>query len=344
MADIDRILDADANRARESLRVMEDYARFVLDDDQLTERLKGLRHELREALETIPQGVLEENRDTRGDVGTRIVGSGEFRRTTPTDVVVAAGKRLSEALRSLEEFGKLSHPLMSARVEQLRYRGYALEQALHRRIGAGSARRQWRLCVLLTESLCTHHDWLTVLRMAIAGGADCIQLREKGIADGKLLGRAVAIVKHCRDAGVASIINDRADIALASGADGVHLGQHDMPVRHIRQIAGSRLLIGVSTSSLVSAQGAVQSGADYCGVGPMFPTATKEKVEIAGPRYLADYVAAIDVPHLAIGGITPDRIPDLMAVGVRGVAVSSAVCGSKDPEKVCREIRQALGF
>jgi thiamine-phosphate pyrophosphorylase len=202
---------------------------------------------------------------------------------------------------------------------------------------------QWQLCVLVTGALCVHHSWEGVVEGAIAGGADCIQLREKDLCDSEVLGRAMRLVEMCRGAPhrVATIVNDRGDIAMASGADGVHLGQGDLPVRRARAMLGSGMLIGVSTSSVGEAREAKRLGADYIGLGPMFSTTTKVKDRLAGPglvrEVLADEVLA-SVPHLAIGGITPERMPELRRAGVRGVAVSSVVCGAEDPAEVCRAL------
>ncbi len=336
-----RILDANANRAREALRVMEDYARFIVDDADLSARLKSLRHDLRAALDRLGPGVLEANRDVEGDVGATIKTGAEARRESVAAVVLAAGKRLGESLRSLEEYLKTIDAGAAAAVEALRYRAYDAEQRLERRLGTAIA-PQWRVCVLLTESLC-RRPWLEVLDAALEGGADCIQLREKELEDGKLLGRATVVVERCRAAGVASVINDRADVALLVGADGVHLGQSDLPVGHVRRFAGRRLLIGVSTASLAQAEAAAKGGADYCGVGPMFPTATKDKPRLAGPEYLRQYVANVPLPHLAIGGITDRNVGELLEAGAAGVAVSSYVCGSDDPAAAVRRLREAMG-
>lgn len=336
-----RLLDANANRAREALRVMEDYARFIVDDADLSARLKSIRHDLRAALDRLPAGWLEANRDAPGDVGTTITAESESRRTNVAQVVIAAGKRLGESLRSIEEYLKPIDAQAAAAIEALRYRAYDAEQRLQRRLGTVTA-PQWRVCVLLTESLCTL-PWLEVLDAAIEGGADCIQLREKDLEDGKLLGRATVVVERCRAAGAASVVNDRADVALLVGADGVHLGQADLPVGHVRRLVGRQLLIGVSTSNLAQAEAAAKAGADYCGVGPMFPTTTKDKPHLAGPEYLREYVQKVPLPHLAIGGITDRNVGELVEAGAVGVAVSSYVCSSDDPAAAVRRLRAALG-
>ncbi len=356
MHPVARIIDANANRAREALRVLEDIARFALDDAELSASLKSLRHDLRAALDglSIDKAVLLSSRDTEGDVGTAITTPAEYARTGLRDVALAAASRLTEALRSIEEAAK-AIPASStsainpaktpaAAFESLRYRAYSVEKSLILKLRDTTC-PQWRLCVLITRSLCVHHDWLEVARRAIDGGADCVQLREKSLDGVPLLDAARRLVELARPRRVHVVINDRSDIALLSGADGVHLGQTDLSVADVRQLAGFRLLVGVSTGTIQQAHAAANSGADSCGVGPMFPTTTKEKPIISGPAYLREYLRdprSSPLPHLAIGGITPANIHELVAVGCRGVAVSSVVCGAHDPAQVCRQLLDAL--
>lgn len=347
-----RIIDANANRAREALRVMEDAARFLLDNQALCARLKSARHALAAALGHLPGGDCGIAwRDTAADVGTGVSTVSESRREDVRAVVVAAGKRLSEALRSIEEFAKLvdTSGRVAPAIERVRYLGYDLERDLVLAFGSSRPRPRWKLCVVLTESLCAHVPWLETARMAVDAGADCIQLREKSLEGGELLRRARSLVEVC--SGAAVIINDRPDIAVLSGAAGVHLGQGDLSVADARKLVGTDLLIGVSTESLDRARAAMGAGADYCGVGPMFPTATKVKPRVAGPSYLKEYLS--HEPHLppclAIGGIGPGQMAELAAAGAPamlgerwGVAVSSAVCRSQDPAAACRAILNAV--
>jgi len=341
------MMDANANRAREGLRVMEDIARFVLDRGDLSSTAKHIRHDLADAVAQAtrdPLGRLA-SRDVEGDVGTSISTPSEARRGGWRDLARAAAGRTSEALRVLEEAAKmLDQPDAAARIEQCRYRTYTLERDLVLSLPSDHA-KQWRLCVLLTESLCTHHDWKAVATMAIAGGADCIQLREKTLPDAELLKRARSLVDMCRSAPThtALIVNDRPDIAALSNAHGVHLGQGDLPVRAARELLGTDAIIGVSTSNLDEARAAQAHGADYLGVGPMFATTTKHKEQIVGPAYLSALLAdptLAQTRHLAIGGITPERIA--LLPGVRGVAVSAAVCSAADPMDACQRFIRAL--
>ena len=342
MPSVLRILDANANRAREALRVMEEAARFLLNDAALSATLKQIRHDLAEALASFDG--LEASRDTGGDVGTTIQTQREGQRDSAADVVRAAGKRLSEALRAIEEYGKVAYTTDDPRtfaqqIEALRYRGYQVEQQLSLAMGTGRP-RQWRLCVLISESLCPHRDWWGVVQAIVdtrlgPDRVDCIQLREKSLTTRELLERARRLVALCRSIGVTVIVNDRPDVALLSGADGVHLGQTDLSCREARQLVGRQVLIGVSTSNLDEAQQALRDGADYCGVGPMYPTATKHKDTLAGPAYLRQFVRRFPhTAHLAIGGINAQNAGVLIEAGARGVAVSSAVCAASDPRSV----------
>lgn len=352
-----RIIDANANRAAEGLRVMEDLARFALDHARLAADFKQARHDLQEALAAVPGSrlALLASRDTPGDVGTVIKAEAtELHRGSLGSVAAAAAGRTTQALRAIEEVMKLTVPQAAVRVEAVRYRVYESEKQLGLSLGTGRG-VQWQLCVLITESLC-RRPWIDVARAAIEGGADCLQLREKELADAELLRRAKALVSLSRSTRVgerggsvgthaAVVINDRADIALLAGADGVHLGQDDAPVIDVRALAGDRLLIGVSTHDLAEARRALHDGADYVGVGAMFPTATKPR-DTSGPEYLAAFLELTSqtrpLPHLAIGGITPANLPQLVAAGCRGIAVSSVVCGADDPAAVCRSLRARL--
>jgi thiamine-phosphate pyrophosphorylase len=241
-------------------------------------------------------------------------------------------------------------------IKSLRYEGYELEKRIV--LAVGRPRRQWRLCVLITESLCTHHRWDEVARAAIRGGADCLQLREKEMPGGRLLDRARELVAiaaaEARPGGscVDVIINDRVDIAAMSGATGVHLGQEDVGVEAARRVLGARTIVGVSTSRLEEAQRAFEEGADYVGLGPMFASETKRKDRLAGCEYLRELVewdlarvravGGEPLPHLAISGIDAARAGQLASAGCAGVAVSSVVCSAAEPQRVCAAIVDAV--
>lgn len=323
-----RLLDANANRAREALRVWEDYARFVRNNPALSAELKQMRHELSAACQTFDDTALP-HRDTPGDVGTEIKQPSELTRADLIDVVIAAGKRLSEALRSLEEFSKIDHPAIARTFEQLRYRAYDVEQRIRLTLGSTDRMQAVRLCVLLTESLC-RIPWQQAAEQLIEAGVGCIQLREKTLEGGELLARASWLASLCRSRQVVCIINDRADVAMLSGADGVHVGQGDLPVKQARKLLGRDRIIGVSTHHMDQARQAVTDGADYIGVGPVFRSSTKPREILPGLDYARAVAAEIPIPAMAIAGITAANVSQVMQTGMTRVAVSSAILSSND--------------
>ena len=343
MRGIARMLDANLNRAAEAARVLEDVARFMADAGAIAGGFKDLRHALAQVTAALPPGQLAAHRDAEGDAGREREGALEGARSGAHALVVANAARLSQALRAIEECLKSvpSVPGTAWSVEALRYRAYDLCARLEARVSSSRV-RQWRVCVLLTESLCAH-PWRHVLDAAIEGGADCIQVREKGMAARTLVAHCREVVARAHAAGVTVIVNDRADVALACGADGVHVGQEDLSVADVRKLAGRGLMVGVSTHSMSEAHAAVEDGADYCGVGAMYASGLKPGIAISGPAYLRSFLGAFPgVPYVAIGGIGIDQVRELSAHGCRGVAVSSAVCGAEDPSAVVRSMRDLL--
>ncbi len=337
-----RLLDANANRAREALRVLEDYTRFVLDDESLSGRLKGLRHDLAAATEDW-QGEAILHRDTPGDVGTFITTSTEQAREGMDEVLIAAGKRLGEALRSLEEYSKTFSSTDAKKIESIRYRFYDIEQAIARTLRPAKLFSAVRLYVLITESACKN-DWSKTAEAAIRGGADALQLREKDMESGELLRRAKLLATLCKKHDVLLIINDRPDIALLSDADGLHVGQGDLPAIQARKIVGSGKIVGVSTHNMSQAKQAVLDGADYIGVGPVFRSSTKPRnwAEIPGLAFAAEVAKAVKIPTVAIAGITPQNVGQVVSAGVSAIAVTAAITSSDDVETATRELKKTL--
>jgi thiamine-phosphate pyrophosphorylase len=349
-----RIIDASLNRASEGLRVVEDYVRFVLDDPFLTNETKSLRHDLATAAAAIPSEDRHAARDTTHDVGTALTGRTEQERSSGWDVCLANLKRSEQSLRSLEEYGKLTDPAFAKTMESLRYRLYTLEKALD--VGRSSRDRLEgvRLCVLIDAGE-TAAAFERLVGALVEAGVGMIQLRDKGLDDRQLLGRARLLVSLTRwqppaEPGAASvsrrttlaIINDRADIALAVNADGVHVGQEDIPVKEARTIVGTRMLVGVSTHNIEQARTAVLDGANYLGAGPTFPSLTKSFEAFAGLEYLRRVAAEIRLPTFAIGGIAVANLPDVLLTGITRVAVGSAVTAAAEPASAARQLLDML--
>lgn len=336
-----RILDAASNRAREGLRVLEDYARFALNDAVLLSRLKTARHRLAERLQSLLGDRAIRLRDTPGDVGTTVHTDFEARREEDADVLRANACRTQEALRTLEEFGKRLDPDLAAQIGELRYETYTLERALLAGQAARERLQSVNLCLLVTDALCPQGGD-AVVQAALQGGSPMIQLREKTIPDGALLERARRYREWTRAAGALFIVNDRPDLALLVDADGVHLGQDDLSVAAARRIVGGERLVGVSTHDVGQIRQAVLDGADYLGVGPVFPSRTKSFDDLAGLAFVQQAAAETSLPWFAIGGITAENLPQLRAAGGQRIAVSAAICRAEDPAAATRDLLRQL--
>lgn len=341
--DMGRIIDASANRAREGLRVVEDYVRFVLDDPGLTRRLKEARHRLAEALRGFDLDLLINSRETREDVGTHIMTRTEQVRENAQAVLTANFKRVQEALRTLEEYGKLVDGWLAGRFEILRYDMYTLEKLTLTAVGVQRALGNATLMVLV-GGLRTMGDLTWVVGEALAGGADVIQLREKNLSDREVLSRAREVRILTAKAKARFILNDRPDLARLAGADGVHLGQEDLAVRDARRVLGPHLQIGVSTHDRAQLDAAVLVGANYLGVGPIFPSATKEfsEPELAGLAFVQAAAETTALPWFAIGGITEENLHRVLAAGATRIAVSAAVVRADRPRQAAARLKAIL--
>ncbi len=256
-------------------------------------------------------------------------------------MLAANFKRTSEALRSLEEYSKLIDVWVSGRFEVLRYDVYTLEKLVLSALASASTFEGVRLYVLVGGSPTLGHlTWM--VGEALAGGAQAIQLREKNLTDREWLRRAREVRILTASARARFLVNDRPDLARLAGADGVHLGQEDVTVRDARRIVGPRAAIGVSTHERADLEKAVLDGADYLGVGPVFPSNTKDFDAYAGLKFVSDAARATALPWFAIGGIGEANVLDVLAAGASRVAVSSAILEADSPRRAARALRSAL--
>ena len=367
MADLGsiRVLDASLNRATEGLRVVEDYVRFVLDDRHLTEQFKRLRHDLAAAGGQLSLAERHAARDTQADVGTTVSTPSEGERRDAWQVCVASLERVKQSLRSLEEFSKVATPQAVGELERLRYWLYTLEAAVGRTVEANELLEEARLYVLV-DGCASEETFAALVNELIAARVDVIQLRDKRLSDRELIARGRLLVSLCRadrrvvgpdlngnvgnpspspslrGRGILVIINDRPDVAAVVDADGVHVGQDEMLVKDARSIVGPRRLVGVSTHSIEHARAAVLDGANYLGVGPTFPSQTKSFDAFPGLDFVRQVAAEIRLPAFAIGGIDASNVGEVVAAGLRRVAVSSAVTGDAKPQAAVEALRAGL--
>ncbi len=341
MREIHRILDANFNRAREALRVIEDCGRFVLNDPAVTAMAKHFRSDLKELLEELPHDELIASRDISGDVGRELTSKTELNRQTARDVATAACKRLTEALRTIEEYSKIISAKVAQSIEKIRYDSYTLEQRLTSRFLIGERFADVRLYTMISAKICRNKSLLEVARSALAGGADALQLREKNTSDDIFLAMAAELRELTDETGKLLIINDRPDIAALVGADGIHLGQDDLPINEARRLLRPGAIIGRSTHSIQEARAAINEGADYIAVGPMYATTTKDRPPV-GPELLAEAVGEISLPIVAVGGITSKNVSELVAKGAKCVAVCADICAAEDVKAAARAIRDQM--
>jgi len=336
-----RAFDAAANRAREGLRVVEDFVRFVFDDGYLTEQLKRLRHDLTATLAAVPAASLYAARETQADVGAVLSTAGETLRADNSSVLAANFKRLQEALRSLEEFAKLLSPGADGPLKQLRYRTYTLERAVEITRVSLSRLAAARLYVLIDGGAAL--DAFSMLAESLIGaGVHILQLREKRLDDRALVERGRRLRELTRGTETLFVMNNRPDLAALTQADGVHIGQEELSVKDARAIVGPAALVGVSTHSLDQARQAVLDGANYLGVGPTFPSRTKSFERFVGVELLQAVAREIRLPAFAIGGIDRENLPLVLSSGFSRVAVAGAITTADDPPQAARQILALL--
>ena len=198
------------------------------------------------------------------------------------------------------------------------------------------------LYVILDREAARGRDVRWLLDAVLAGGCRIVQLREKRMPMANLHPLAVALAERCRQAGALFIVNDRADLAMAVAADGVHVGQDDLPAAAARQILPAKKILGVSTHDAGQARQALGDKADYVAVGSIFPTGTKAAFQLVGPDLVSALRPEIPVPLVGIGGITLDNAEEVIAAGADAVAVISAVCAASDPEAATRRLLERL--
>jgi thiamine-phosphate pyrophosphorylase len=336
-----RIVDANGNRATEGLRVVEDYARFVVEDSSISQRCKQLRHDLRKCLQsTVFDGAVT-FRESNKDIGRSISTDSEYQRTSVHDIANANLARAQQAIRSLEEYAKILDPAVARQFEQIRYDAYQLQLSL-----AAFAMSVDRLAnaalYVLVDAGSSQQVFRERIETLVAAGVDVVQLRDKQVSSRILLDRCELFREIRADASTLLIVNDRPDIACVASADGVHLGQDDMSVHDARTIVGQDMLIGVSTHSVEQVQSAISDGANYIGVGPTFESKTKSFTEFTGLDLLRVVSQLTALPAFAIGGISEDNIAKVLEAGFKRVAISGGVWLADNPAIALKNLRTSL--
>ncbi len=333
-----RIIDANLNRATEATRILEEIARFLLDDRELSEKLKNIRHKINNVQENC-YGQYLQARDTQNDVGIDVKNLSE--RINIENIFKANIKRLQQALRTLAEYS-LADKQNTVLFEKLRYESYTVEKIMWDKLKEkyNQIKLADKKLYLVTNSdeFESEDKFLDAIASALEGGVDILQLREKTMPASKILELGKKIKQLCLQYDVTFIVNDRIDIAALLEADGVHLGQDDLDVQSARDILGANAIVGVSTHAPEQALKAVQDGADYIGVGPVFATPTKQGRSPVGLEYVKWASENIEIPAFAIGGIDAENCQEVFDAGLKRIAVVRAIINANSPQQAAEKI------
>ena len=339
-----RLVDSNINRAAEGLRVIEDIYRFFYSNYDISKSAKIIRHGIRGAMSQYNESCII-RRDSENDVG--LTASKSLRldeRSGVADLVSANFKRVQEALRTIEESLKVLDNYELAKVyESYRFDCYALEKKAFIK---GYAERNARelisgLYCITAEEHSRGRSNIEVVKAMINAGVKVIQYREKDKKLKDKYNECVQIREMTKNSGVTFIINDDIDIAILVKADGIHIGQDDLPIEKVRELVGDDMLIGLSTHSPEQARDAVKRKADYIGVGPIYKTYTKKDVcEPVGLGYLEYVVNNLDIPHVAIGGIKEANLGEVLEKCPGCIALVTEITGADDIEEKIKSIRR----
>ena len=276
-------------------------------------------------------------------VGVGQIVPGQNKRKELKDCFIAGCKRLVEALRALSEVVQVYDKSIAAQIEQLRYSAYTLEKDIVLISEPFEKYSKVELYIIITSNFPA--EILSLVNQCVSGGADCIQLRVKDMDDDNLYAVATEFVKICKEHNVCSVINDRIDIAIASDADGIHLGQNDLPIHSVHKLALKPMITGKSTHSLEQLKSACEEYPTYVGLGPVFSTTTKPSAEPVGLDYVrkaTEFLADESIGHTAIGGITQDNIEQVLSAGANCIAVCQAVTKASDPALACKILKEKI--
>ena len=334
---IAQLIDANLDRAREGLRVMEDWCRFGLKRSDFSIQIKNWRQQL---------GVHHHNIYRKARLKTIDPAMGishplQKVRTTPESVFIANSSRVQEALRVIEEFTRITDPRLSEIATKIRYETYEIEIKVLNITEAVAKRETLKesFLYLITSNNCNLEE--TVVD-ALKAGAKMIQYREKFLNDKEKISQAKCLASICKTYNSLFIVNDRVDIAIAVDADGVHLGQEDIPTKIARELLGDERIIGRSTHCLEDIKNAEKEGCDYIGIGPIFPSRTKKQINPIGVDCLKKGLSETPLPAFAIGGIDSSNINELSQIKNLRIAVSDAIINSKHPFSKTEELLKFL--
>ena len=340
-----RIIDASLNRIGESLRLLEDVARFLLNDATLSKQLKAMRHELAPRKPSTKEQLLQA-RNSEGDIGVDIEVSQQTKKRELPATIIANARRAQESLRVIEELAKIPDiDLKSDRFKRARFNLYDIEKALLSGVLRKDKRKRISglYAIIDTQYLeSRRHD--EVATQILEGGARLIQLRDKHMSKKELLPIAQQLKELCTAYNALFIVNDYLDIALAVDADGLHIGQDDLPLKTARRLLPIGKIIGYSVDNVPQAVAAEADGADYIAAGAIYPTKSRSGTEAVGIDVLKAIKKETSLPLVAIGGINLDNAEEVLAAGADSIAIISAIMQAESPREATRQIIDKMGM
>tara|TARA_Y100001968_G_scaffold228266_1_gene211074 strand:- start:827 stop:1879 length:1053 start_codon:yes stop_codon:yes gene_type:complete len=334
---IAQLIDANLDRAREGLRVMEDWCRFGLKRGDFSIQIKDWRQQLG----AHHHNIYRKARLTSNDPAMGVSHPLQDVRSTPEAVFIANSCRVQEALRVIEEFTRRTDPKLCEIANKIRYETYEIEIEVLNTTEGMKRRQTLKNCSVYLVTTNTKNLEEIVLQ-ALKAGVKIVQYREKFLLDKEKIPQAKRLASLCKEYNSLFIINDRIDIALAVNADGIHLGQEDIPTKIAREILGTEKIIGRSTHCLEDIKNAEEECCDYIGIGPIFSSKTKKQLNPIGVDHLKKGLSETSLPAFAIGGINNSNIRKLKNINNLRIAVSNAIINSNDPFSKAEELIKFL--
>ena len=323
-----QIIDANLDRAREGLRVLEDWARFGLGGNNFVAKIKNYRQILgKNHLE-----VYKQSRNYIEDQFKGLTHQEQNNRKTPEQIICSNAGRVQEALRVVEEFSRLHNHKLSKIASEMRYEIYSLEidlLSLSNRKSSEEILKENNLYVITDQK----ENLLKIIEDILISGVKIIQHRFKKGTDKDNLEEAIKIKNLWKKYNSLFIVNDRVDIALASNADGIHLGQDDLDLKTARKLLGYSKIIGISANNKIDISTALKNGCNYIGIGPIFETVTKKDKKPLGIEKIKTLTKDLNIPWFAIGGINSNNISYLKRNGFKKIALVSELMNSEDPKE-----------
>lgn len=317
-----QIIDANQNRAREGLRIIEEVCRFMIQDGSLTTKVREIRHNVSDLVDRFYGFNILKERDIDKDIGKGFVGT-PYKENGYLGFIKANFSRVEEALRTIEEFSRLKSKDVAPYFKRLRFEIYGLEKEVYGALNRSLHKRRMKGVYAIIDLGLIGNGYMEFAKGVIEGGAVILQLRgkEKKIQDLLIISQELCNLAKTKD--VIFIVNDRVDVALGVDADGVHLGQEDMPIRTARKLMGQDKIIGASTHNLDEVKRAIDEGVDYISFGPIYKTQTKPELYPIGTNLLPKIRKLTTIPIFAIGGINIDNLKGLKGSGIDGVVCAS---------------------